>query len=186
MVNVRRVAVGVHHGYHWNVEYSSLFDGNLFAVGIDHEQDVRRTRHVLDAPQVLVQVFSFSLEARHLFLGAAFVALFFCQHIQLFQALDGVLHGRPVREQPSQPAAVDEIHLTALGFGGNCFLGLALGAHEQHGLAFRGGLGNEAGGVLEHLQSFLKVNDVDAVAFAEDILSHLRIPAPGLVPEMNA
>ena len=132
------------------------------------------------------RVFSLSLEARHFFFRAARVAFFVGQHVQLFQALDGVLNCRPVREQASQPAAIDEIHLAALGFGCNCFLGLTLGADEQHGLAFRGRLGDEAGGVLEHLQGFLKVDDVDAVAFAEDILSHLRIPAPGLVPEMNA
>jgi hypothetical protein len=49
----------------------------------------------------------------------------------------------------------------------------------------RGHFAHEAGGVLEHFQGFLQVDYVDAVAFAEDVFLHLRIPALGLVPEVN-
>jgi len=46
--------------------------------------------------------------------------------------------------------------------------------------------GHEPGGVLEHLQGLLKIDYVNTVTFAEDVFLHLRIPALGLVPEVNA
>ena len=39
---------------------------------------------------------------------------------------------------------------------------------------------------LEHLQRLLQVDDVNAVALAEDVFLHLGIPALGLMPEVNA
>ena len=71
------------------------------------------------------------------------------------------------------------------GFFGDGFLGLPLGSHKQHVLALRGHFAYEARGVLEHFQGFLQVDYVDSVAFAEDVFLHLRIPALGLVPEVN-
>ena len=38
----------------------------------------------------------------------------------------------------------------------------------------------------EHLQSFLQIDDVDSVAFAENVFLHLRIPAARLVAEVNS
>ena len=46
-------------------------------------------------------------------------------------------------------------------------------------------LAHKTGGILEHFQGFLQVDYVDSVAFAEDVFLHLRIPALGLVPEVN-
>jgi hypothetical protein len=63
---------------------------------------------------------------------------------------------------------------------------LTLGADEEDILPLGGHLADEAGGVLEHLQGLLKIDDVNPVTFAEDVLFHLRIPALGLVPEVNA
>jgi len=91
-----------------------------------------------------------------------------------------------VGEQAAEPALVDVEHLAAFGLLGDGFLSLAFGADEEHILALRGHLAHEPGGVLEHLERFLKVDNVNAVAFAEDIFLHLGIPALGLVPEVNA
>ena len=76
--------------------------------------------------------------------------------------------------------------LRALGFFGDRFLRLPLGADEQDVLALRRHLAHERSGVLEHLQRLLQIDDVDSVTFAEDVFFHLRIPALGLVPEVNA
>jgi hypothetical protein len=59
-------------------------------------------------------------------------------------------------------------------------------ADEQDVLSLCRHLADETRGVFEHLQSLLQVDNVDTVTFAEDILLHLRIPALGLVPEVNA
>ncbi len=45
---------------------------------------------------------------------------------------------------------------------------------------------DELGGLLEHLQGLLQVDDVNAVALAEDVLLHLGVPALGLMPEVNS
>jgi len=47
----------------------------------------------------------------------------------------------------------------------------------------RGHLTQETHGVLEELEGLLQVDDVDSVAFAEDVFFHLRVPALGLVPK---
>src|SRR5207302_6790819 len=65
-------------------------------------------------------------------------------------------------------------------------LRLALGADEQNSLAFDGGILHKLGRVLEHLQRLLKIDDVNAVALAEDEFLHLGVPALGLVPEVDA
>ena len=39
---------------------------------------------------------------------------------------------------------------------------------------------------LEEPLGLLKINDVDSVSLTEDILLHLRIPPPDLMPEVDA
>ena len=49
-------------------------------------------------------------EPRDLFLRAAFVAFLVRQPVQFLQPLDGLLHRLPIRQQPAEPATIDEIH----------------------------------------------------------------------------
>src|SRR5205085_5803023 len=74
----------------------------------------------------------------------------------------------------------------ALGFFRDGILRLALGADEQDGAPFRRRLLHELRRVFEHLERLLQVNDVNAVALAEDVFLHLGVPALGLVPEVDA
>ena len=48
------------------------------------------------------------------------------------------------------------------------------------------GLLDELVGAVDERQRLLQVDDVDAVALGEDEALHLRVPAPGLVPEVDA
>src|ERR1700675_1010889 len=81
---------------------------------------------------------------------------------------------------------IDEKHSAALRFLGNRFLCLALRSEKKNASALSGLLGNVARRLTKHLQGFLQVNNVDSVAFAEDVLLHLRAAAPRLVAEVNA
>ena len=65
-------------------------------------------------------------------------------------------------------------------------LGLLLGADEQDRAAVGDGLLDELVGPVDVGQRLLQVDDVDAVALGEDEALHLRVPAPGLVPEVDA
>ena len=77
-------------------------------------------------------------------------------------------------------------HPAALRFFGDGFLRLTLGAEEKNALALRRLLRDVTSRLAEKFQGFLKVNDVDSVALAENIFLHFRIPAPGLVAEVNS
>ena len=106
--------------------------------------------------------------------------------LQFLQPLDRFLHRGHVGQKAAEPALVDVIHLAAIGFFGDRFLRLPLGADEQNVLSLRGHLAHETGGVLEELQRLLQINDVNAVALAENVFLHLRIPALGLMTEVYA
>ena len=65
-------------------------------------------------------------------------------------------------------------------------LRLALGADEQDVAAARDRLDDEVVRALEEPRRLVEVDDVDAVARAVDERAHLRVPALGLVAEVDA
>ena len=65
-------------------------------------------------------------------------------------------------------------------------LRLLLRAHEEHGAAVLDRAAHEPVGGVDATQRLLEVDDVDAVALAEDESAHLRVPAAGLVAEVNS
>ena len=65
-------------------------------------------------------------------------------------------------------------------------LRLALGADEQHLAAAGDGLLDEVERAREQRHGLRQVDDVNAVAVAEDVRLHPRVPAVGLVAEMRA
>ncbi len=65
-------------------------------------------------------------------------------------------------------------------------LRLALGADEQDVAAAADGLDDEVERALEEARRLVEVDDVDAVARAVDERAHLRVPALGLVAEVDA
>jgi hypothetical protein len=86
---------------------------------------------------------------------------------------------------PPEPALV-HVRLAHAGrLLGDGLLGLLLGADEQHGAAAGDGVLDERERVVDVGQRLLEVDDVDAVALGEDEPLHLRVPAPGLVPEVD-
>ena len=93
--------------------------------------------------------------------------------------------GLEVRQHPAEPALVDEEHVGAQGFFLKDFSGLPLGSDKQDRLAGGDGVADEGIGLFHPSQCLLKIDDVDAVAFAEEELLHLRVPPIRLVPEMD-
>ena len=65
------------------------------------------------------------------------------------------------------------------------FLGLLLGADEQHLPALGSGFANEVVRFLDLAQGALQVDDVDPVALREDVRAHLGVPSARLVSEMD-
>src|SRR6185437_16134187 len=83
------------------------------------------------------------------------------------------------------PALVHERHPDPARLLGDRLLRLLLGADVQDGPAVRDGLLDELVRAVDVVQRLLQVNDVDAVALGKDVALHLRVPAPGLVAEMD-
>ena len=102
------------------------------------------------------------------------------------EALDPLRDGLEIREEATQPAQVHVGHVSPLGRLLDRVAGLLLGAHEHHGAAATRDARGEVLGVAQQTLGLLEVDDVDAVPLAEDVAPHLRVPAPGLVPEVDA
>ena len=131
-------------------------------------------------------MFALALQLDDFFLGEQLVAAIGGHLIKFFEPLHRFLYGHPVGKQTAQPAVVHIEHPTASGFFGDGVLGLPLGADKKDSLALRGSVLHKLARVLEHLERFLQVNNVNSVAFPEDVFLHLGVPALGLVPEVDA
>jgi hypothetical protein len=99
---------------------------------------------------------------------------------------DALGHGLEVGEHSAQPTLVDVGRAALLGVGLDRVLSLLLGADEQHGSTVGDRVTDQGVGRLDALQGLLQVDDVDAVAVSEDEALHLRVPAPGLVAEVDS
>src|SRR5690606_24732785 len=63
---------------------------------------------------------------------------------------------------------------------------LLLGPHNQHFAPVGHGVADEVDGLVQPGNGLLQVDNVDAVALGEDEALHLRVPAPCLMPEVDA
>ena len=76
-----------------------------------------------------------ALELDDFLLGEQLVAAVGGHVVEFGEALDRLLHGDPVSQKTTEPAAVDVGHAGAGGFLGDGILRLALGADEEDELA---------------------------------------------------
>ena len=133
-----------------------------------------------------LQVLALALELDDFLLGEQFVAAVGGHLIEFLKALHRFLHGDPVGQKATQPAVVDIEHAAAVGFFGDGVLRLPLGSDEKNDLASGGQVSDPLAGFLEHLQGLLQIDDVNAVALAEDVFLHAWVPALRLMPEVDS
>ena len=123
--------------------------------------------------------------------------LFLCEHLEtavfthrfdVLHFVDRLLDGLVVRQKAAEPAVVDVVLPAAFRLFLDRFLRLAFCADEKDLLV--GTLGqrfrNVIESVAEKLLRFLKVNNINAVAFAKDVFLHLRVPTADLVTKVNS
>src|SRR6185436_7998477 len=89
--------------------------------------------------------------------------------LKAFEALDRVGNGLPVGQHAAEPAMVDEVLTRRASRLGHRVLGLPLGADEQNLAAAGGGLLNEIECAGKQRNALRQVDDVNAVAVAENI-----------------
>ena len=65
-------------------------------------------------------------------------------------------------------------------------LALLLGTDEQHAAVALADVSKVLGGLVQQVGRLLQIDDVDAVALAEDKSAHLGVPSPRLMTEMHS
>jgi len=151
---------------------------------VDDEEGVGETREVLDAADRLVELLNGALEVEGFLLrqlgGGAVLELLF----HFLEALDGAANRLEVRERAAEPALVDPAAAGALSFLSDDFATAALRVDEEDAAALARELTGELAGFIKHHNRLFEVDDVNLVAGAENVLSHLRVPETGLMTEV--
>ena len=180
------IAVGVGHGHNGNAQFAAFVHGDVFAVGVDDEGEMGQAVHAFDAAQGQFQFVHFLLQAQDFFFLVAVDGFVGKHAFQLLEAVNAFLDGLEVGQGAAHPAVGHRELAATFGLCGHGFLGLALGADEQHFAAVGHGVHHFVVGGAEQLDGLLQVDDVNAVAGAEDVGAHFGIPAAGLVAEVHA
>ena len=169
------------------LQLAGLLDGEVLLVRVDDPHGGRRTAHLADAAEGLVELDLLAPHVEQFLLGAAGTGdVVEVDVVELLEAVDPLVHGLEVGEHAAQPALVDEGHPDAGRLLGDRLLGLLLGAHEHDRAALGHGVLDERVAGVDVGQRLLQVDDVDAVALGHDEALHLGVPATGLVPEVDA
>ena len=135
--------------------------------------------------QVLVQLGHLELELDDFLLGQQVERAVLLHGLELLHTVDALTDGAEVGHHAAQPASVDIVHAAAGSLVTDGLLSLLLGADEQDLAALCSGVADEVVSLIELLHGLLQVNDVDTIALGEDVLSHLGVPAAGLVAEVD-
>src|SRR6266540_3867486 len=184
-VDKLRVAVGVDHGHDWQLESIGLGDGDAFAVRIDHEDHVGQAVGFAQAAEHPLQLLQLILQLDGFLLGQLLELTVLLTLLELFHSSEAGEDGGEVGQRAAHPALIDERHTGSACLFRDRVLGLLLGADEEHGPAVGGLLAHEAHRFVQTSYRLLQVDDVDAVAFGKDERTHARIPAAGLVSEVD-
>ncbi len=186
VVRLVGVTVRVDERDHRQVEALCLTHGELLLAQVDDEDRVRLAAHVGDTAEVRFELLELGLHRDALLRREQVELSLGLERPQLMKTLDAVGDRAPVGQQPTEPAVVDVRHADAARLVANGVLRLLLGADEEHGaVALRDRLG-EVVRLVQKLLRLGEVDDVDATALGEDEALHLRVPAAGLVAEMDA
>src|SRR6266851_946285 len=177
--------IRIENGDNRDLEHVGLVDRDRLLVGVDDEEHVGQTAHLLDAAKRALELVAVARQLEKLALGQAALRLG-DPLVELAQAADRVRDGLEIGQHAAEPAVVDVILPAALGGLGDRLLRLALGADEEYAAAAGDSVAQLLQSAVEHRHRLLEVDDMDAVANAEEVGLHLRIPAAGVVAEMNA
>ena len=157
----------------------------MLLLGVEHEDRLRQTLHVTYSPEVALQLGELSGDEQRLLLGHRLELAGVAHPLVFLHLADAFGDGLEVGEHPAQPALVDVGHVGALSVGLDRVLGLLLGADEEHSAAVGDEVANEDIGLLEVVEGLMQVHNMDPRAFAVDEAFHLRVPAAGLVTEVE-
>ena len=181
-----RITVCVDNGHDGNAQAVRLGHRDVLLLRVDHEHRARKPVHVADTAEVPVELHDLTANLEAFLLDHLFDLTRGDQALHLPQLAHAGVHGLEVGEHPTEPAVVHVRHSTARSEVLNRLPRLLLGADEQHGATIGHGAADKTVGGVDAFQRLLKIDDVDPVALTEDEPTHLRVPAAGLMAEVNS
>ena len=185
-VGLVRVAVRVDERDDRDAEPARLADGELLLPEIDDEDGVRLPAQVGDAAEIRLELLELGEQGDPLLRGQQLELALVLEPAQLVQVRDPVGDRPPVRQQAAEPAVRDVRHADARSLLRDGVLRLLLRADEEDRAAALREVAHEVVGLLEQLGGLGQIDDVDAAALREDEALHLRVPATGLVAEVDS
>ena len=186
VVGLVGIAVRVDERDDRHAEPARLAHGELLLLQVDDEDGVRLPLQVGDAAEVRLELLELLEHRDPLLRGQQLELALALQAAQLVQVRDPVGDRPPVRQQAAEPAVRDVRHADAARLLGDGVLRLLLRADEEDRAAALCEVAREVVRLLEQLGGLRQIDDVDAAALGEDEALHLRVPATGLVAEVDA
>ena len=163
----------------------SLSYCDALLAGVNDEQCTRELVHLLDTAQELLQLLDLEFQLYNFLLGQTVKGAVLFHLAQLSQTVNSAADGLEVGEHTAQPSSVYIVSAGSLSLFLDAVASLLLGADKQNILTVCRQLTNEHVSLVQLLNGLLQVDDVDAVSLGEDVLSHLGVPATGLVTEVH-
>src|SRR5690625_1800055 len=185
IIHFARGVVGVHDSHHRNPQLAGFLQRDALVTHVDDEHRVRQAFHVFDTGQTAVELIHLAVQHELFFLAEPIKSAVGFLRLQIFQAPDGLFHSPEVGEHAAQPTMIDVRHTAALRRLAHRVARRPLGADDQYPAALRHQAPDKIQSLIIKREGLLQVDDMNLVAFAEDVRSHLRVPVTGLVSEVN-
>ena len=152
---------------------------------INYKKNVRQTVHIFDTTDAVLKLLLHARAHQNFFLGQLFKSAISFLSFQFTETTDRRTDSFVVSEHAAQPAMADIGHTAALSLLFNDFLRSTLGANKKNLITFGSFNTQNFKRFIEGGHSVLKVNNMNFIARAEDILAHFGVPEAGLVAEMH-
>ena len=158
----------------------------MLLLRVDDPDRARDLRHIADSAEGLLELLLLTAKDEQLLLREPRSCdVVEVDDLKLLHALKALEDRREVGEHAAEPALVDVGHPDPGRLVGDCLLALLLGADEHDRAAMSDGLLDVLVRLIDVGERLLEVDDVDAIALGDDEALHLRVPATGLMSEVD-
>ena len=180
------IGVGINQADAGDAGALGLGDRDFLVIAINHEHHRGVLGHLEDAGEVFGHADHLALD-RGFFLGGELGEFAILLLLLVFLKLrDGFLDGGEIGQGAAEPAIDTEGHASSGRGFAHDLAGLFLGADKEHVAAGSDLVFDKGVSFLEELVGLAQVNDGDALTMVEDVGLGARVPALGLVAEVDA
>ena len=163
-----------------------LSNCQVLLVGVNDPHGRGNLGHVADTAERTLELFLLTAHHEEFLLGAARSChIVEVNELQLLETGDTLGDCLEVGQHAAEPALVHVGHANALSLLLDGRLSLLLRANEKDVATMSNGLLDEVVGLVDVINGLLEIDDVDRVTIGEDVTLHLRVPAAGLMPEVD-